>query len=807
MALYPKPVTHEIFAVCDGPSLTSDGQPSSDKTLSLINDEPSPHGVEIAPMTDKIKVIFQIAIFWLALSEVNGQAASELQPMIFQTKRLMESLDFLGTPIEEKDKQSIRAAMGKNQESSITEIQKILDAYALFQIEINPESRVKVRQGAAKAALLQGGWKAFLIKVDNQAGITALLKAESEQAKRDYDGGERIYGFGHYEHGAPVTPEDITNRWLDMGLYVNAPMSGQLSGLSVDYFIIQLYSRDAGKRAANFSFNCGQGTQDVGFRNEVNIVFDCLPSSKIKLEVLDEHGKPAMASFIIKDRQNHTYPSQMKRLAPDFFFQPQIYRTSGETLDLPAGSYSVEYGRGPEYLTRKIELEVTGNKDQSMNIRLERWIDPSSFGWYSGDHHIHAAGCSHYNTPSEGVDPADMMRHILGEAVNVGSVLTWGPGYYHQKYFFEGKDNALSTSGNILRYDLEVSGFPSSHAGHLVLLRLKDQDYPNTNVIEDWPTWTIPVLKWAKSQGAITGYAHSGLGLEVKDDHLPNYEMPRFDGIGANEYIVAVTQDLVDFISTMDTPPSWELNIWYHTLNCGYRTRISGETDFPCMSDEKVAHGRSYVKLTKGLNFNDWTEGLRSGRTYTSEGKSHIMDFTVNDTEVGTHESQVNIEKPGVVKVSAKVSAYLEEAIDPAMKPLNTHDNVWAQKPFWNIERGRIGKTRTVPLELIVNGEVVATKEINADGSVQQISLETTITKSSWVALRILPSSHSNPIFVIQNNQPVRASQKSAAWCLKAVDQCWSQKGPKISETEKPGALKTYEAAKEAYRKILAESK
>ena len=58
--------------------------------------------------------------------------------------------------------------------------------------------------------------------------------------------------------------------------------------------------------------------------------------------------------------------------------------------------------------------------------------------------------------------------------------------------------------------------------------------------------------------------------------------MPGFDGIGANEFIVDVTHpDTVDFISAGDTPYVWELNIWYHTLNAGFRTRISGETDFP----------------------------------------------------------------------------------------------------------------------------------------------------------------------------------------------------------------------------------
>ena len=70
----------------------------------------------------------------------------------------------------------------------------------------------------------------------------------------------------------------------------------------------------------------------------------------------------------------------------------------------------------------------------------------------------------------------------------------------------------------------------------------------------------------------------------------------------------------VDFISTVDTPYTWELNIWYHTLNAGFRTRISGETDFPCIYGEKVGLGRSYVKLDGKLDYDAWCEGIRQGR-------------------------------------------------------------------------------------------------------------------------------------------------------------------------------------------------
>ena len=84
----------------------------------------------------------------------------------------------------------------------------------------------------------------------------------------------------------------------------------------------------------------------------------------------------------------------------------------------------------------RIRGTARSSQKPEITVRLERWIDPSTYGFYSGDHHIHAAGCAHYTFPSEGVDPAVMFRQIKGEGLNVGSVLTWGPGFDHQKQFF-----------------------------------------------------------------------------------------------------------------------------------------------------------------------------------------------------------------------------------------------------------------------------------------------------------------------------------------------------------------------------------
>jgi hypothetical protein len=727
----------------------------------------------------------------------DSDAAVPLQPLAQQVRRLEDAMNYLGQPFPAADHEAINAAIATaDAGAAVAELEKILDRYALAIVDINAESRVKVEPGPAKPELVEGGTRLFLVKVINRANVTAALRVASPNSGNVY-----IQSTGNPEPKLELTPQNAADRWAEISVYDKPPMDRRLSGLALDYRILEIYSRDSGQRSAQISFNVGQGSQDIGFRNDILVLCNALPAHVVKLRVRDEKGRPAMASFVIRDRLNRLYPSPSKRLAPDFFFQPQIYRADGESISLPAGYYNITYTGGPEYPVHTKEFAVDDKGPSELAFQLERWIDPASYGWYSGDHHVHAAGCSHYQNPTEGVLPQDMIRQISGEGLNIGSVLTWGPDYYYQKQFFSGHDDPLSKADELMHYDLEVSGFPSSHAGHIVLLGLREQDYPGATRISDWPTWDLPIFRWAKAQGAVVGFAHSGWGLEVMSDDLPNYEMPGFDGIGANEYIVDVTEPgLVDFISSVDTPYVWELSIWYHTLNVGFRTRIAGETDFPCIYDQRVGIGRTYTKLDN-LSYTNWMQALKAGRSYVSDGKSHMMDFKLNDTPVGIGASEVRLGAPGSVHAQVNVSAYLDSLPDQSIRGKR-----YNEKPYWDVERARIGDTREVPVELVVNGQAVARKNVAADGQVREVAFDAAIEKSSWVAVRILPSAHTNPIFVLVGGKPVRASRRSAEWCLAAVSQCWTQKAPRISVAELGAARQAYDRAREVYKKLLSES-
>lgn len=722
------------------------------------------------------------------------------QPLAAQTRRLAGSLAQLGCPLPARTLHALnQAARLEDNTAAATGIQTVLDPLCLLAVHVNPESRVKLAQGPAAPELVQGDWRLFLVKVYNQAGVTAPLHLSSpNQVDSDGKGGrDRWMDVKLYQ------ADSWTNYGPDLEPRPAAPR--KLSGLEVEYRIVQVYSRDAGRREAKIVADVGQGTKDLGARSEADILFRAASAQPVTIHVHDENGKPAMAMLAFRDSAGRTYPSQAGRLAPDFFFQPQVYRLDGETVRLPAGSYTVTYGRGPEYLVKTMPLTV-GSKPATVAVRLERWIDPSKFGWWSGDYHIHAAGCAHYTNPTAGVLAKDMIRHTLGEDLKVGCNLTWGPCFDFQNQFFSPTVDKVSQYPYLLKYDIEVSGFGSHESGHLCLLRLKEGNYPGGASKFHWPKLGLSTLRWAKKQGAVCGPAHSGNGIITRSQDVPNYEIPPFDGIGANEYIMDVTHELpgpdgklvpaVDFLSTIDTHYVAELNMWYHTLNCGYRTRVSGETDFPCISGERVGIGRSYIKLDGKLDFDSWVEGIRQGRCYVSDGKSHLMDFTVNGLEVGTKNSEIRLDKPDTVHVTARVAALLDAQPDPSKM----------QGGYWSLERARIGDSRDVPLEVVVNGYPVAKKVITADGKLQDVAFDVKLDRSSWVALRILGASHTNPIFVLVDGKPIRASRRSAEWCLKSLEQCWNQKNRFYAQTNETAAAKAaYDHAREAYRRILSE--
>lgn len=705
-------------------------------------------------------------------------ATVERQPLLAATTRLAAALGQAGAPVPA----DLVARLGNAGDDAATAraVQGALDPLCLCAIDLSGE-RPRVVAADGPVELVEQGWRTMLVKVVNPRGLTAKLTLDSPQAGAL----------------AKAKPEEIAGRWLALATIDRQPLASALSGLDLEYRIVELFAREAGPAFARIECRLDGNAPAAG----ADMAFRAAPSQPVTFRIGDEPDRPAAAKIEITDAAGRVYPPQAKRLAPDLFFQKQIYRFDGESVRLPDGVYRVTCSRGPETIPDSVELVVAGAPAEVRHT-VRRWIDPSRRGWWSGDHHIHAAGCAHYESPTEGVEPIDMLRQCMGEDLKVGCCLTWGPCFDYQKRFFTGRPDDVSRPPYLLRYDVEVSGFGSHVSGHLNLLRLTEQIPPGGDSKHHWPSLGLATLRWAKRQGAVCGPAHSANGLtntvgrlpgtEGKDgpNRLPNFDIPAFDGIGANEFIVDVPHEVpgrdgtlvpaVDFISTMDTDPTAELNIWYHVLNCGYRVRASGETDFPCISGERVGLGRVYAKLDGPLTFDAWVDALQAGRSYVSDGVTHLLDYAATvagqgGVECGVGGSELRLDAP-------------------------------AEVTFTVVAAARRAGGGTVPVEMIENGYPVARVEIAADGTEHPVTFRRRVARSGWVALRSFPGAHTNPIFVIVGGKPIRASADSARWCAAAVEQCWKTKERSYRAEEQEAARAAYDVARQAYARIEREA-
>ena len=186
-----------------------------------------------------------------------------------------------------------------------------------------------------------------------------------------------------------------------------------------------------------------------------------------------------------------------------------------------------------------------------------------------------------------------------------------------------------------------------------------------------------------------------------------------------------------------------------------------------------------------------------------SDGKTHLMDFKVNGTaRYGRHGGEVRLNAAGNVTVTAQRGGL--PSGEARTKPFASLP--YDQKPYWDVERARIGDTRDVPVEIVVNGKAVGRQTIVADGKVHELKFEVPVKESSWIAARVLPSAHTNPVFALVGGKPIRASRASAEWCLNAVNQCWTQKAPRMRPSELAEAKQAYDHAREVYRRLISES-
>jgi hypothetical protein len=181
-----------------------------------------------------------------------------------------------------------------------------------------------------------------------------------------------------------------------------------------------------------------------------------------------------------------------------------------------------------------------------------------------------------------------------------------------------------------------------------------------------------------------------------------------------------------------------------------------------------------------------------------------VLSLEVNGRKLSNVDHHVQLTTAGTLSLRACVAAYLPG------RPTKVEQSIRAKEPddspFWHIERCRIGDSRQVYAEIILNGEPMASRKIHADGKPAWFETEIGVKQSSWLAVRVLPSSHSNPIFISVGSKPLRASRYSAQWCIDCIEVAWKRLGPRITPASQAEARAAKDHAIATFQKIRSEA-
>ena len=510
---------------------------------------------------------------------------------------------------------------------AVARIQEVLDRHVLATVHINPESRVKVEHRDSSGPSWSReeracSWSRCSTTRASPRRSRSRARTAGACSSRPAAGRRSRAGEGADRHsGARALGRDV-----DLHRTADAAAPVRSSARVRDPAGLQPRRRPAVGND-RLQRRPGHPGHRLSQRHRRPVQRAC-PSHPVASQVLDENGKPATAAFLIQD-DLQAHLSERLEAAGARLLLPAAGVPLRRRHDQSArGSFTLTVSRGPEYVPRRCRSSRSWRAAGVAVPAGRAGLIPARYGWYSGDHHIHAAGCSHYENPTEGVLPQDMWPQIDGEALNVASRADVGAVLLLPEAVLLRQDHPLSTPTT-----------PDALRPRGFRLSLEPRRPPRP----------------ARAQGsglsrneAARGLAHAGRcrscggpkrrarssasriragASRCTARPCRTTRCPAFDGIGANEFIVDVTHpDAVDFISAGDTPYVWELNIWYHIAQCRVphadqrRDRLSVHHRRPRRAGPVVCEGRRAAHLSQLDRCGARRPQLRVGRQEPPDG-------------------------------------------------------------------------------------------------------------------------------------------------------------------------------------------
>jgi hypothetical protein len=445
---------------------------------------------------------------------------------------------------------------------------------------------------------------------------------------------------------------------------------------------------------------------------------------------LRRHSAPAAARVSIAGSDGKPYGpagAAMRKTRRD---ESYFYADDSFDLELHRGRMRMNVSGGLETIPQSITVDAEAATE--LTVQTQHWIEMAARGWYSGDSHVHL----HTGGPID-VTVADALVAARAEGVhyvnlcvsnNVGDDI-------RDAEMITGRPHAASTERHLLVFGEEMRSTIYGHMQFFGISRLVKPQYtgfdgtPNRH---DFPANHV-MAEEAVHQGAVVTYGHPMFAGEP----FPFGKDPAKGNAAARELPIDAVFGLVHAVDLMSYNSDKDLSaeLWYRLLNCALRLSACVGTDALLdRSTEPLGGDRVYVKTAGPLTMQGWLDGLKSGRSFATNGP--IPTLEVNGKGPGeTYELAV----AGNVRVGVTVESYV---------------------PFTTIE-------------VIVNGQVAARDETASDSAglrVRRLDVELPIGRSSWIALRVRgPGSpivldgpvwaHTSPVYVRVGGRRITSRQ------------------------------------------------
>jgi hypothetical protein len=420
------------------------------------------------------------------------------------------------------------------------------------------------------------------------------------------------------------------------------------------------------------------------------------------------------------------------------------------TATLPPGAYTFRIERGKEYLPIVQEVRVYEDMPP-LDFRLQRWIDMTARGWYSGDTHTHRRG-------------PDLPNILLAEDLNVALPLN----------YWVTRDDELpdrgkkSTSEPLEPHLIEVDSthviYPLNTEYEIVSVKGQPHTLGAVFVLNHKTKLDLgvppvaPVAQRARAEGALLdldkhSWPWSLMLVPVMDVDLfelaNNHHWQTAFGFKNWTLEQAPAYMNLEMDANGFTEWGWTefgFKTYYALLNCGYRMRVSAGTASG-VHPVHLGFSRVYVHLPEGFSYEHWMRGLNAGNSFVTNGP--MLDVRFNGRDAGR---TFTVERGEDFTVHVTGSAF-------------------SHRPLDRIELIRAGD--------VANELHVSNNPLPGGGFENSIDAEIYFDTSSWIAIRCFerdPDSrvrfaHTNPAFVEIAGKPLSPQKDEAKYLVQRMQE------------------------------------